>query len=166
MSKRKITVKSCDDQVFVVDEAVAAHSPILSLFFTDENHSDDPISFSRMISGKVLSLAIKYCAYHADHRQVIASSSSSVDPLINRKHVAEWEYEFINDVAKDKDTLFYLTKAANYLNIEGLLNLACKNLASFTVGKTPDQIRIVFSIKNIHYKEEDEEIRKELGWPE
>jgi len=54
-------------------------------------------------------------------------------------------------------------QAANYLNIKGLLDLTCQTVADMMKGKTPEEIREIFNIKNDFTKEEDE-IRRENQW--
>ncbi|XP_030949595.1 SKP1-like protein 1 [Quercus lobata] len=54
--------------------------------------------------------------------------------------------------------------AANYLNIKGLLDLTCKTVADMMKGKTPQEIRDTFHIKNDYTPEEEEEVRRENQW--
>ena len=46
----------------------------------------------------------------------------------------------------DQGTLFELISAANYLDIEKLLDMACKTVANMIKGKTADEIHNNFSI--------------------
>jgi S-phase kinase-associated protein 1 len=55
-------------------------------------------------------------------------------------------------------------QAANYLNIKGLLDLTCQTVADMIKGKTPEEIRKTFSIKNDFTQEEEDEIRMENQW--
>ena len=48
---------------------------------------------------------------------------------------------------KDQETLFNLILAANYLDIKGLLNVACWKVGDMIRGKTPEEIRKTFNIK-------------------
>lgn len=59
---------------------------------------------------------------------------------------------------------FFLVQAANYLNIKGLLDLTCQTVADMIKGKTPEQIREKFNIKNDFTPEEEEEIKRENQW--
>ncbi len=47
----------------------------------------------------------------------------------------------------DQETLFELILAANYLDIKGLLEVACKQVAIMIKSKTPEEVRQVFGIK-------------------
>ena len=60
--------------------------------------------------------------------------------------------------------LFIPAQAANYLNIKGLLDLTCQTVADMIKGKTPEEIRKTFNIKNDFTPEEEEEIRRENQW--
>ncbi|KAH0919251.1 hypothetical protein HID58_026911 [Brassica napus] len=55
-------------------------------------------------------------------------------------------------------------RAANYLNIKNLLDLTCQTVADMIKGKTPEEIRTTFNIKNDFSPEEEEEVRRENQW--
>ena len=62
---------------------------------------------------------------------------------------------------------FFLSQAANYLDIKSLLDLTCKTVADYIKQcKTPQEIRRRFNIKNDFTPEEEEEVRKENAWCE
>lgn len=74
-----------------------------------------------------------------------------------------WDKEFVK---VDDETLFNLILAANYLDIKQLLDLTCKTVADEIKGKTPEEIRIRFNIKNDFTPEEEEEVKRENAWCE
>ena len=59
---------------------------------------------------------------------------------------------------------FCFAQAANYLNIKNLLDLTCQTVADMIKGKTPEEIRKTFNIKNDFTPEEEEEVRRENQW--
>lgn len=50
------------------------------------------------------------------------------------------------------------TQAANYLDIKGLLDVTCKTVANMIKGKTPEEIRKTFNIKNDFTEEEEAQV--------
>jgi S-phase kinase-associated protein 1 len=62
------------------------------------------------------------------------------------------------------DSILFLSQAANYLNIKSLLDLTCMTVANMIKGKTPEEIRKTFNIKNDFTPEEEEEVRRENQW--
>ncbi|KAF3646205.1 SKP1-like protein 14 [Capsicum annuum] len=57
-----------------------------------------------------------------------------------------------------------LPKATNYLNIKSLLDLTCQTVTDMIKGKTPEEIRKTFNIKNNFTPEEEEEVGRETAW--
>jgi len=53
----------------------------------------------------------------------------------------EWSAEFIDKIAENRDTLYKLITAANFLNIQPLLLLACAKVAGLVKGIPIDQIK-------------------------
>ena len=49
-------------------------------------------------------------------------------------------------------------QAANYLDIKGLLDVTCKTVANMIKGKTPEEIRKTFNIKNDFTPSEEEQV--------
>ncbi|KAF3538820.1 hypothetical protein F2Q69_00020831 [Brassica cretica] len=99
------------------------------------------------VTSKILAKVIEYCKKHVD--------ASSDDDL------KAWDAEFMKI---DQATLFELILAANYLNIKNLLDLTCQTVADMIKGKTPEEIRTTFNIKNDFTAEEEEEVRRENQW--
>lgn len=54
--------------------------------------------------------------------------------------------------------------AANFLDIEGLINLSCAKVASYIRGRSVEEIRELFGIENDFTPEEEAQIREENKW--
>ena len=53
-----------------------------------------------------------------------------------------------------------------YVALQGLLDVTCKTVANMIKGKTPEEIRKTFNIKNDFTPSEEEQVRKENEWCE
>ncbi|KAK9127817.1 hypothetical protein Syun_016614 [Stephania yunnanensis] len=54
--------------------------------------------------------------------------------------------------------------AANYLDINGLLDLTCQAVADLLKGMSVEEVRKLFNIENDFTPEEEEAVRKENQW--
>jgi len=70
--------------------------------------------------------------------------------------------EFVDKL--EQDMLFELVLAANYMDIKPLLDLTCAKIATMIKGKTPEEIRKAFNIRNDFTPEEEELVRQEDKW--
>lgn len=59
---------------------------------------------------------------------------------------------------------FVVVQAADFLDIKSLQDLLCREVADQMRGQSPEVIRNLFHIENDFTKEEEEQIRKEIGW--
>jgi len=50
--------------------------------------------------------------------------------------------------------------------VRGLLDVSCKTVANMIKGKSPEEIRRTFNIKNDFTPDEEEQIRRENAWCE
>ncbi|KAF7076710.1 hypothetical protein CFC21_081324 [Triticum aestivum] len=159
-----ITLKSSDGEEFEVEEAVAMESQTIRHMIEDDC-ADNGIPLPN-VNSKILSKVIEYCNKHvqakpADGAAAAAGASDAAAPAAPAEDLKNWDAEFVK---VDQATLFDLILAANYLNIKGLLDLTCQTVADMIKGKTPEEIRKTFNIKNDFTPEEEEEIRRENQW--
>ncbi|KAM1387840.1 hypothetical protein ACFX2I_016034 [Malus domestica] len=151
-SERKITLKSSDGETFEVDEAVALESQTIK-HMVEDDCADNGIPLPNVTS-KILAKVIEYCRKHVE------AAKPEERPAVD-EDLKAWDAEFVK---VDQATLFDLILAANYLNIKSLLDLTCQTVADMIKGKTPEEIRKTFNIKNDFTPEEEEEVRRENQW--
>ena len=157
--KKMITLKSSDGEEFEVEEAVAMESQTIRHMIEDDC-ADNGIPLPN-VNSKILSKVIEYCNKHVHAAAAAKAGSDDVGAAAGGgEDLKNWDAEFVK---VDQATLFDLILAANYLNIKGLLDLTCQTVADMMKGKTPEEIREIFNIKNDFTKEEDE-IRRENQW--
>lgn len=118
--------------MFEVDYEVALMSKTIEEIIKTNSVGDTyniPVS---LVSSKILAKVIEYCKKH------IAEQISDVD-------LKEWDAEFLE---VDHYTLFDFVLSANYLNIKSLLDLSASKIGDMIKGKTPEEIRQTFNIKD------------------
>ncbi|PKA59619.1 SKP1-like protein 1B [Apostasia shenzhenica] len=152
----QITLKSSDGEEFVVAEAVARESQTI-LHMIEDGCASSGIPLPN-VNSKILAKVIEYCKKHVEST---SKSSAAGDDKSVDEELKNWDAEFVK---VDQATLFDLILAANYLNIKGLLDLTCQTVADMIKGKTPEEIRKTFNIKNDFTPEEEEEVRRENQW--
>ncbi|XP_059065164.1 SKP1-like protein 1A isoform X2 [Cryptomeria japonica] len=142
MSMPVLVLVSSDDEMFEVDEAVAFESETIKNMIEDTG-VESVVPLPNVNS------------------KMDAAKTSEETTAISELDVKTWDKEFVK---VDQATLFDIIQAANYLNIENLLDLTCQTVADMIKGKTPEEIRMIFNIKNDYTPEEEEEVRRENQW--
>ena len=146
-----VKLKSKQEEIFEVEKEVACRS-ITVKNMVEDTGLDAPVPLP-MVDSKILIKVIEYCKYH--HKAECESLPEDEKTV--------WDKDFVK---VDDETLFNLILAANYLDIKPLLDLTCKTVADEIKGKTPEEIRIRFNIKNDFTPEEEEEVKRENAWCE
>jgi S-phase kinase-associated protein 1 len=167
-----VTLKSSDGKAFEVEERVACMSATISALLADFGSTDAPIPLPN-VSAKVLETVIAFCKQHVNDDDDVPKPATTDDDAPTpapsttgaKAHaISGWDKTFVE--TKRQDELFALILAANYLDIEPLLNLTCHCVADMIVGKTAEGIRQTFNIKNDFTPDEEEVVRKEQEWCE
>ncbi|KAG2484220.1 hypothetical protein HYH03_016955 [Edaphochlamys debaryana] len=165
----KVKLLSADKELFEVDEEVASYSHTVKNLLEDAG-AGDAVPLPN-VSGKILAKVIEFCKFHveadkkaaADKKPVAEDAKDAKDAKDQTKTTPEVE-AFNSGFITDKATHVELTLAANYLNINTLLDLCCKKWADEIKGKTPEEIRTMFNLKDDLTEEDKERIRAETVW--
>jgi S-phase kinase-associated protein 1 len=166
-AKKMLTLRSSDYEEFEVEEAVMMKSEIIR-FMIEDDCANNVIPLPN-VNSKTLALVIEYCNKHvhaaakpadddSDAAETTSASSAGGGGEVDLK---KWDAEFVKVATA---TLFDLIMAANYLDIKGLQDLTCRAVVDMIQGKSPEEIRKTFNIKNDLTKEEEEAIRSENSW--
>jgi len=77
--------------------------------------------------------------------------------------MTEWQKGFFDRM--DSETLSCVYQMANFLDVPLLTTLCAKRIASLIKGKSPEEIRQIFGIKDSGFSEgEEEKIKEETSW--
>ncbi|XP_062199470.1 SKP1-like protein 20 [Phragmites australis] len=158
--EKVLTLLSSDGEVFEVEESVAMESRTIRHMIED-GCADHGIPLPN-VSSQILSKVIEFCRKHVQARGgAVAADGGDEANKASEEEIKAFDTEFVK---VDQATLFDLILAANYLDIKGLLDLTCQTVADMIKGKTPEEIRKTFNIRNDFTPEEEEEVRRENQW--
>jgi S-phase kinase-associated protein 1 len=110
---------------------------------------------------EVLSKVLEFCNHYVE--EPMNEIEKPLRSANMHEVVQDWYADF---VIIEKEVLFELILAANYMDIKPLLDLTCATVASMIKGKTPEEIRITFNIVNDFTPEEEAQVREENKWCE
>jgi S-phase kinase-associated protein 1 len=129
--------------------------------FADE-HDEETIEIPiDNVKTAILKKVIEFCEHY------VTEPMSEIEKPLKSDNMAEVVQKFYADfVNVEQETLFDLILAANFMDIKPLLDLTCATVASMIKGKTPEEIRSTFNIKNDFTPEEEQQVRDENRWCE
>ncbi|PIC40881.1 hypothetical protein B9Z55_008480 [Caenorhabditis nigoni] len=139
------TLESSDGIKIKISMAAAQQSRLLC-DITSFTHPDGILPIDA--SGATLAKIVQWCEYH------------QADPITDVRLTGDdhfmtpdWDLEFLR---MSNAELFDLIIASNYLDINLLLNYACKKVAMMGKGKNPEEMREVYDIRTDAEDEEEE----------
>lgn len=151
----------CGTEKLEVELEVAQKSIILKNMIEDTGREGEiPIPNIQL---PILKKVLLYCEHYCS-----ITPKEIKKPLISKdlkeNGVDDWDCKFIE--MEQIDNLIDLIVAANFLDIEGLVNLGCAKIATFIKGKTVEEIRDTFGIENDFTPQEEAQLREENRWAE
>ena len=150
----KIKLQSSDGEIFDTDVQIAKCSGTIKTMLEDcgMEDGDNAVVPLPNVNSAILRKVLEWASYHTNNPQPPEDDENK-----------EMDADFLK---VDQGTLFELILAANYLDIKDLLDVTCKTVANMIKGKTADEIRKIFNIKNCVTPAEEEQVRKENEWCE
>ncbi|XP_051858376.1 S-phase kinase-associated protein 1-like isoform X1 [Drosophila albomicans] len=116
---------------------------------------DDEIVPLPKVRSAILTKILQWAQFH---RYEFADTTAEEEAENVCGVISPWDSDFIN---VDMSTLVELIEVANFLNIQRLLQLACKTAANMIAGKTSEDMRKILNIKNDLTFSEEAVMRKE-----
>ncbi|CAK9305109.1 unnamed protein product [Gordionus sp. m RMFG-2023] len=156
-----IKLQSSDGEIFEMDVEIAKVSGTIKTMLEDlgmEDEEEEVVPLPN-VNAAILKKVIQWATHHKDD----PTPPDDEEREKRTDDISSWDADFLK---VDQGTLFELILAANYLDIKGLLDVTCKTVANMIKGKTPEEIRKTFNIKNDFTPSEEEQVRKENEWCE
>lgn len=169
MSKQSdlVYLQSNDLVNFPVSRKTAEMSGLVRSLLQELGDADDTLIPLPCLKQNLLKYVVDYLEYHAQY------PPNPIERPLRRpieEVICEWDYEFLfTDLVKDGDEndhklLVEMIMAANYLEVQPLVDLCSACMASIIKGKQPDQLRDLFNIENDLTPDEEEKIQEQLLW--
>ncbi|KAL2227723.1 UNVERIFIED_CONTAM: SKP1-like protein 1B [Sesamum indicum] len=144
---RTLTLRTSDGQEFEVPESAA----VLSV--TIKHILEDGFELNKIpllvVDGRTLARVIGYLTKHTEGG-------------VTDKEKRDFDKEFV--AKTEMSVLFDVVFAAHYLDIKGLLDLVCQEIADRMQNKSVKWVRKMFCIENDFTPEEEEQIKCDYAW--
>lgn len=82
--------------------------------------------------------------YEDDTPNLAKKTDDDVNEEKHTNKLSSWDVNFLR---VDQNTLFELIRAANYLDVKGLIDVTARKIAQMMEGKSPEELRRTFHIK-------------------
>ncbi|KAL6615505.1 hypothetical protein ACP70R_037775 [Stipagrostis hirtigluma subsp. patula] len=152
-AKKMVRLRSSDGEEFEVpEETISAASGTVRAML-EEGRAAGVVPLPN-VTAAILSRVVEYVNRHFD-------ADSGFVPDYLDQPLGGFGAELLK---VGSDTLVGIVQAADYLNMESLVQLGCRALAEQIRGKTVEQIREILHIVNDYTEEEEEEVRRENAW--
>lgn len=162
MPPKNLKFECQDGEIITVETDVIRQSATIDGMIgdiADAGADDEPIPLPN-VNSNIMKLVIDWCKHHKNE---VNNLDDDENDTRRTDDIPPWDQDFLK---VDQGTLFELIMAANYLDIRRLLDICCKNVANMIKGKTAQEIRKTFNIKNDFTEEEEAQVRTENTWAE
>lgn len=143
-SKQQI---SSEDKTFSVPLKVAKMSNVISNNIEEEDETElTDTNFNCLkVTSDVLAKVVDYCTHYQSVEKMNEIATPLKGTTVKEIVEQEWYVDFCN---VERNMLIDLVAAANYLDIKPLLQLSCLAVSANIIGKTEEEMREIFGIKN------------------
>lgn len=137
-----LTLKSMNGEDFELERKYAYISKLVKTSVeTDSSANEVPIPSAK---SDILKLVVDYMKHHQGTEPAIIEKplrSSVMKDVCN-----QWDADFIDSIGENRQQLYDLILAANYMDIKSLLHLGCAKVASLIKGKPLEKIKDILAV--------------------
>ena len=151
----QIKLQSSDGESFPVDVEIAKKCETIKTMLEDLGITEDDDEQVPLpnVTSPVLEKVLEWAEQHRVDPP--PPEDDPEKPGVRNREIPQWDKDWFKPMEQDQGLLFDLILAANYLDIKGLLDVGCLTVANMIRGKTPEEIRNLFNIKNDFNPEEE-----------
>jgi len=156
-TSKPLKLTSKDKKEFTVEKKHAFISTLIKTSLeTDTTATDVPIPG---VTGAILEKVVEYMAHHKGTEPPLIEK-----PLRSKilKDVCsdKWDAEYIDKIGDNRQQLYDLILAANYMDVKSLLHLGCAKVASLIKGQPLEKIKEILDPKGGSDKKDDKKDEK------
>lgn len=160
VDEQQVTLMTSDSKTVVLSRAACALCKTIENLVLDLGvESVIPVP---SVNEQIMLLAKQYAEYKVVNPNPPPSENDEKKDVRRTDDILPWDKEFMNTL--EQSTLFDLIMAANYLECKDLLDLGCKTVANMIKGKSVEELRVTFHLKNEFTPEEEKKILEENEW--
>jgi S-phase kinase-associated protein 1 len=158
-----ITLTSLEGMEFRLTEAEARLSSHLASMI---DNGGNVLALATNIPAHALDKVTKYCNKHAAAGNPSRSgAAATTSAAATARDLENWDRELVRELDDDVDALYDLVVAADFLRLNGLVDVVCEKVAGIIKRcDTPKEIRETFRIPDDLSAEQKEKIRNEYIW--
>lgn len=108
---------------------------------TDASASEVPIPSAK---SEILALVVDYMKHHKGTEPPIIDKPLRSKSMKDVCH--QWDAEYIDGIGENRQKLYDLILAANYMDIKSLLHLGCAKVASLIKGQPLEKIKDILAV--------------------
>ena len=158
MESNKVKLKCSDNKIFDVSVDILQKVNLIS-DIVDQASEEDKIIYLREVEGKSLEKIIDYLNHYKDFepKEIPKPFPEKTDDEFFRSILNDdWTFDFLEQFTLEE--LITLVNSANYLEIEGLINIIAAKLSHEMCNCDVEKARIKFGIECDMTEEEIAEI--------
>lgn len=154
-----VTLRSKDGKEFTLSVDAASLASLVSDAFSDGDEDIEMVDVLRVNSDTLEQVVSFLVHYKEEAMEEIPTplNGTSFDEIVAQ----EWFREFVS--TKEREQIFDLLTAANYMGIKPLLDLTCLKVTFELTGKSADEIRDILNLPTLS-PEEEATARQEHKW--
>lgn len=171
-SKKCVNLISSEGTVFTVPIENAILSNLVKVMFEDCNCDNDNDNDNDNYTDKISEIPIMNVSTTILSRVIDFMEHMKIEPLndieqpLQTTDISEIVQERYVTFLNEKNDIYELVNASNYMDIKPLLTLTCVKLATMIKDKSSEEIRQIFNIENDLTPEDEEQIKEEEKWVE
>jgi len=151
-SSQKIKMTSKDGKVITADAEVLKLGKFFADMLDKENDDEEDSETIEIkletIDGEILEKVVAFCKHYKE--EPMKEFEKPLKSSDAKDLVQAWYAEFLK---VENETLYAMIAAANFLNVQPMLDLTCASIAMMIRGKSGDDIRATFNLGELSEEE-------------